>query len=511
MKQEIKSSPVLFIEKCCKIKDKNKNYVPFKLNKQQKELLDIMEKFRFIIVCKQRQVGITSVVAAKAIYMCVTRAGTACLLMSYRNSSTRDIYNKLKDIYLSIPQFMSVKLTINNKEEMRFANGSSITVATCSLKETSHGSTYHYVHISEAALCGDSLSNRLASIESALTPNGIICLESTPQAGLTYFSKLYTAASRGENLYHPVFFSWVDDKNGMHDAEQKQFALEYKTRFGSLPSCDDLDREEKELYRKGVTFEMLAWRRLKIKQQGKKCFNTNFPVCAATAFMSCINDNMFDIEAIHLRLNALDDVEPIPMPHDLPDSLKEFYGRGFDLWGLPRAGVEYYIGVDCSEGVGKNSDYSVIEIIDQNGFQAGELRTKTKPFIFAKLCNDTGRYFNNGMLVIERASSGHAVLCNLKEDYNYPNLYRAGDYDKHGKPRRTDGFSTNCKTKPIMIDDFTEWFEKAFLCINSKTLLTEMSAFVFKNGKREAATGHDDCVMAMAMAIQAAKEGKYYI
>ena len=115
------------------------------------------------------------------------------------------------------------------------------------------------------------------------------------------------------------------------------------------------------------------------------------------------------------------------------------------------------------------------------------------------------------MLVVEKASAGHAVLSKLKDDYNYINLYRSKEYDKRGKARRTDGFSTTAKSKPVMIADFVEWYEKGLLCINSKTLLTEMLAFVFKNGKREAQIGHDDTVMACAMSVQACKEGKYYV
>jgi hypothetical protein len=115
------------------------------------------------------------------------------------------------------------------------------------------------------------------------------------------------------------------------------------------------------------------------------------------------------------------------------------------------------------------------------------------------------------MLVIEKASAGHAVLSKIKDDYSYYNLYRSKEYDVRGKARRKDGFTTNAKTKPKMIDDFTEWFEEGLLGVNSRQLLTEMLAFAYRDGKREAVTGHDDTVMAMAMAIQAAKEGKYYI
>jgi hypothetical protein len=120
------SNPILFIENCCKIQDKNMNYVPFKLNKQQKQLIKMLMEKQFVIVCKQRQIGISSVTAAMAIYKCFTLSGCSCLLMSYRDSSVKDIYKKLRDIYRSIPAFIANgnKLVIENKNEMIFANGS---------------------------------------------------------------------------------------------------------------------------------------------------------------------------------------------------------------------------------------------------------------------------------------------------------------------------------------------------------------------------------------------------
>ena len=513
--KKLRSSPILFIENCCKIKDKNNQLIPFKLNKQQRQLLEIMEENRFVIVAKNRQIGISSVVCAKAIYLCLTQPGTSCLLMSYRDSSVRAIYAKLKSIYRSIPTFMSNPLVVDNKDEMKFANGSSITVATCGTRDIAHGDTIDYVHVSEISLMRDSVSSNLASIESALTPNGVMCLESTPQGGLSYFSDLYMEAERGANLYYPVFFSWIEDlgTDGMHYAEQQQYAQRWIAKHGKLPDYDELSEVEKNLVLRGCTYEAIAWRRIKISNfKSESKFNENFPVDAVTAFQSSTSDNVFSIERIHLRLNDIHDLEPIPMPSDLPDSLKGYYGGEFLLWGRPETNVKYYIGVDCSEGIGKNSDYSVAEIIDNNGFHAGEFRSnKIKPFTFAKLLNDLGLYFNRGQLVVEKASAGHAVLSKLIEDYHYYNLYRSRDYDIRGRARKKDGFSMNSKSKPEMVDNLIQWFEEGLLSLNSKTLLGEMLAFAYKGGKMEAATGHDDTVVSIGLAVQGCKEAHYYV
>ncbi|MDR1688817.1 MAG: hypothetical protein LBS21_09450 [Clostridiales bacterium] len=298
----------------------------------------------------------------------------------------------------------------------------------------------------------------------------------------------------------------------MHHEEQENYAEIYIRRHGGLPTYDELNEVERSLILRGCTYEAIAWRRIKIgnfKSESK--FNENFPVDAATAFLSSTNDAMFNTKRINMHLNSIYEKQTIPMPEDLPESLIGYFGNQLLMWGKPVEDTEYYIGVDCSEGLGKNSDYSVMEIITLDGEQVGEFRSnKIRPFVFAQLVNDLGKYFNDGMLVVEKASAGHAVLSKLKDDFEYYNLYRSRQYDERGRARRKDGFSTNTKTKPKMIDDFAEWFDNGSLKINSKQLLTEMLAFSYKDGKREAATGHDDTVMAMAMAIQAAREGKYY-
>ncbi len=244
---------------------------------------------------------------------------------------------------------------------------------------------------------------------------------------------------------------------------------------------------------------------------------------------------MFDTQLVQERMIAIRDVEAIPEPEDLPDELKPWFGNGLTMWAKPEMyrkekgeeedehesklakkykreflkPLRYYIGVDTSEGNTKDADFSVIEVIDEDGFQCAELRTKTKPFILAEVANALGHYYNDAMLIIEKANSGIAVLAKLNDDYGYYNLFKSVNFD--GKKHQKEyGFSTNSKTKPKIINDMVEWFEKGWLTINSKQLLNEMLAFSFKGGRMEAQSGHDDTVLGMALALAGLRGGKYY-
>ena len=61
-----------------------------------------------------------------------------------------------------------------------------------------------------------------------------------------------------------------------------------------------------------------------------------------------------------------------------------------------------------------------------------------------------------------------------------------------------------------MISDMQEWFETGQCLVNSKQLLQEMKFFELVDGSMKAVSGHDDTVMAFAMALQGLKSGQYY-
>ena len=78
--------------------------------------------------------------------------------------------------------------------------------------------------------------------------------------------------------------------------------------------------------------------------------------------------------------------------------------------------------------------------------------------------------------------------------------------ETNGANRETKklGWSTNVKTRDLMIDDYLVAFEEGSLTIHSPYSVDEMRTFVRKeNGKREHATGkHDDALFAQMIALQ---------
>ena len=505
--RKIVSNPILYMETFMNVVNKNGKLVPFKLNPQQKQLLEEIDKYN--IVLKSRQLGITTLSCAYSIYLAMTNANTTCLLVSYSIDSATAIFEKLKQLYNDLPHALQVELIANNKKELKFINGSRIICATCGTKDVARGLTIRFCHLSEIGFMKDTVDKQLLAIEQALTPNGKIILESTAN-GLNYFSELYGKAERHENLYKPFFFSWVDDKVMFRD-EYKMFAERYISVHKRFPTQEELTDIEKVLVNQGATLEQIVWRRLKIANSSEESFAQEFPSNPIEAFIST-GSNVFSPKLIHDRLQYINEVKAISSkPNGLPISLIPWLKHELTIWNTPQKGQKYYVGVDTGEGMGQ--DYSAFHVLSSDGIQVVEFKSnKIKPFQYAELVNDIGIYYNKALLVVEKASAGHTVVDKLKNDYHYTNMYKYKEYDARGRAMKKVGFITNPKTKPLMINDFVELFETNQIVINSKDLLSEMKMFQFKDGKMEATIGyHDDLVMSFAMAIVGMKSRINYI
>lgn len=505
--KKIIANPILWIETFVNIVDKSGKLVPFKFNPQQKYIMK--NKGKFNICLKSRQLGITSVALAYSLYLAITKPNSTCMIMSHSLESAVNIFEKLKQMYNDLPNCVRLQTIANNRKEIKFVNNSRIIVCTCGSKDNARGSTLSFIHLSEVGFMNENLDKQLTAIEQALVPDGCMILESTAN-GLNRFSELWNKAVSGESpLWKPFFFSWVQDKRMFAD-EYKEYKERYKNIYGGYLCEGELDEKEKALFIKGASLEQLMWRRLKLSNTTESKFCQEYPSNPIEAFIST-GSNIFSSEIIHERLNGLYSVATLKLPPSTNPILRN-RSKFLSIWKLPIKGKRYYIGVDTGEGLGDSNDYSVISIIDGDGYQCAEWRSnQVKPYEFTELVYAIAKYYNNGLLVVEKASAGHTVIDKIRHDYRYVNMYKYKSYDqKKGKGIRKIGWETTSKSKPIMISDMQEWFETGQCLVNSKDLLNEMKLFELVDGEMKAASGHDDTVMAFAMALQGLKSGQYY-
>lgn len=508
------NNPYLFCKNFMKIKNKSGVDVPFAFNELQRDFLNNKEKFSIIL--KSRQLGFSVMVCAYSIYLAITKPNSVCMLLSMSDSSTRAIYAKLKQIYMSIPNGIRPKLIRNNRSELQLANGSIISASTLGRNDQGRGNTADLIHISEFAFVkSDIASKQLLSLEQTLNATGMLIVETTAQ-GLNFFHNMYQKSKRKENSYKSFFYNYIDGAEMFLEQYEEYWKIWESQHNGKTFSVNDLDEEEQEIMKnyKGVTLKMLCWRRLKINNSSVDQFNQEYPITDDVAFVST-GASVFDNKRVTTVLQAilLNKTKYIKKSEvmDLPMELLKFYGKSFFMYKIPTVGERYFIGVDTSEGLGK--DYSTCVVLDRNGEEVAMFKNnKIKPYMFAAIVNELGRYYNKAYLVVEKASGGHSVIERLRYEYKYMNLSKYKSYDKFNTVVITYGFDTNTKTKSLIINDLRESFDKGQLLLHSAEILEEMKVFeVNDNGSMGAMSGyHDDLVMGLSLALSGLSSGMYY-
>ena len=181
----------------------------------------------------------------------------------------------------------------------------------------------------------------------------------------------------------------------------------------------------------------------------------------------------------------------------------------------PIKGNIYTVALDPSLGTG--SDPAAIQIFEANtATQVGEWKhNKTDIPTQIKLIAQINKYIaectgeaNNIYYSIENNSIGEAALISLNE-YGESNI--SGIFiSEPGKKRK--GFNTNNKSKLTACAKFKTLLESKKLTINSRSLISELKAFVAHAGSYAAKIGDtDDLVMASLLSVRMIQElGSYH-
>jgi hypothetical protein len=167
-------------------------------------------------------------------------------------------------------------------------------------------------------------------------------------------------------------------------------------------------------------------------------------------------------------------------------------------WLVPQPGVDYLVAVDPAGG-GLDGDFSVVQVIEiKSALQCAELRILRSPNDLIPYIEKLARQYNDALVVVERNNHGAAVLA-LLQAHHCERLY-----EQRGKP----GWLTTSVTRPDMLGIFHAALAESPDLFMSERLLRECRNFVrLPNGRAEARAGeHDDCVMAMAIALAARQE-----
>lgn len=497
-------SPIYTIETYLETFDKTQEgFVPFKLFPRQKEIIYAYNKYRFNLVTKPRQAGVSTTTAA---YMAV-KVGWAAkdnpenvLIIANKQELAFEFLAKIKDFLSQLPRWVWGQEYYGNfknenksifstdaKGEIKLPNGSRVKAVATS-KDALRGFTPTYLVMDEAAYI-DNGAEVFGAALTALGTGGRATLISTPNGMDPLYYTTYDQAKTKDNDFHIIEMKWYEDKRYNKDLRWIK---------------DDVEERETEF-----TFESYD-RRLADKwkptsswyEEMCRGMNNDAKMIAQELDVSFIGSGGNVIAEEYIEFHVKNNVQE---PKAIFGSFNEAW-----VWKEPEEGHQYVMGVDVARGDG--ADSSTIVVVDVTTMeQVMEYQSKLPPDLLAQVVEEYGLKYKAYTVVDVTGGMGISTVLKLLEfDYkllHYDNVNGKILSVKHRElaamsdEQKMPGFYFNSVRLPV-IHNLEARIRLNEIKIRSMRMCSEMKTFIYKNGRPDHQEGkHDDLLMALAMCL----------
>jgi len=439
--------PSYFFNSYMKIQHPVRGLIKFNTYSFQDECVETFNSERFSIILKSRQLGMSTLSAAYAVWLALFQRDKNILIIATKLSVAQNFITKVKTMIRSLPKWLVLaEIVTNNKQLIEFSHGSSIKAIPTS-DDAGRSEALSLLIIDEAAFVRN-FDELWMGLYPTISTGGRVIILSTPNGVGGQYYKLYTDAEAGLNEFKAIKIPWDDHP----ERDQAWF-----------------DETTKNLSDRQISQEYLC----------------DFASSGET-FLSAS-----DIEWIREIC--------------VPPKERAGIDRNVWIWKYPLSEHSYIVSADVARGDSK--DFSTFHIIDLNeGECVVEYKGKIPPDRFGELLNEFGLKYNKALMCPENNSYGYATLVKLKE-LQYPNLYYRkrksvfiGDYIPSAE---TDiaGFTTSGKTRNLILTKLEEIIRNKQINIYSTRFYEELKTFVWKGNKAQAMKGYnDDLVISFAIS-----------
>ena len=457
IKQELvrcKADPVYFMKKYYTIQHPTKGRMTFNLFPFQEKSLKLFQRFDYCIINKSRQLGISTLTSAFALWMMLFEQDKNILVLATTQATAKNMVTKVRFAYDNLPSWMRLPVMEHNRLSLRLKNGSQIK-AVSAATDSARSEAVSLLVIDEAAFI-DRIGDIFTAAQQTLATGGRCIALSTPNGVGNWFHKEFVKAQNGENSFTPISLPWT-----VHPERNQD------------------------------------WRDQQTKDLGERAAAQECDCDFSTSGDTVIEPNTLNY---YQETTIQDPVE------------KSGIGQSYWLWEYPDPMRNYMIMADVARGDGK--DYSTYHIFDvENLTQVAEFKDQLATKDFARGLVARAIEWNNALLIVENASIGWDVVTTI-EEMGYPNLYYSPKSEVVGtqidlyvsKFDKGDGmvpgFGMNQRTRPLVIEKGRSFIEEKSVKIRSQRTLDELRVFIWKNGKPQAMQGYnDDLVMPLMMGL----------
>ncbi len=486
-------------------------YVPLDLFPDQISLINDYEEYNENIALKYRQAGVSTVTAAwasKRIVFAKKNRPEKILIIANKLDTAVEMANKVRSFTEQWPSWVGAGFSAEKNSQRHFKLTNNCEVkAVATSKDALRGYTPTILIFDEAAYI-EADSDFWAACMASLSTGGKVIVVSTPNGYDPIYYEIYDQALRNQNDFKITEMFWYRDPRYTKDLymvntkDLIHFLLnrgEYKDEdIVDLSNENPYDRDltkVKELIDKGYKpcsswFEGMVKKLKYDKRKVAQELECNFLGSG---------DNVFDSELLqNITKNMIR--EPIA----------KMIGGSLWIFKEPENGHKYVMGVDVSRG--DSEDFSSIQIIDfDEREQVFEYVGKVPPDILAEIAYKWGGMYN-AFCVIDLTGGMGVSTARKMQEMNYQSGFYIDGVDTQNKwkydPKMNEKIpGINFNNKRVQIIASLEESLRHGFKIYSNRLFNEMNTFIYINGRPDHQKGHhDDCIMAISMAIYVAEK-----
>ena len=449
-------SPHYFIDTYCQIDDPNRpgsEWFPFHLWPAQFEVLDIVLQSVKVIALKARQLGITWVLVAYALWLMIFQPGSLIMMFSRTGDDAKELIRRLRGMHDRLPDFLQASYDKKLEKELYFTELESRAKSFSTTKHSGRGFTASFVLVDEAAYI-EFLRQLLNAAEETVDAGGKLALISTADKDRpnNIFHVRFKAALNGTNGYTPIFLSWKARP----------------TRSQAWYDKKKAEKDQDDLYQE-------------------------YPETALQAMAGRESNKRFRAAYLH---NCTDIVPELSAGPAIP---------GLTIYELPfLPDHDYVLGVDTCEG-DPGSDPSPITVLDATTFrEVAHVYGRFEPEALANYAVELAKWYGGSNCVIcpERNNHGHAfslevrhLVAMIERTERRPSLYE-NPHDK--KP----GWLSSSTYKTLAVNQAAKYFKDGHIKLRTEASIIELADIEASTLKApEGAT--DDRAMSVIIALAA--------
>jgi len=302
------------------------------------------------------------------------------------------------------------------------------------------------------------MSELWTSLQPTLSTGGSVIVLSTPNGVGNWYHQTFINAEENKNTFYPITLHW-----SMHPERDQTWRDEQDIELGYRKAKQECDASFLSSGETVIPGEILEYYRLN---------RTGLPINTTG-----IDNNVW-------------------------------------IWKFPEENKKYIVSSDVARGDGK--DYSTFQVLELETLeQVAEYQGKIGTTVFAHLLIEYATKYNDAVLAIENTGIGWSVIQEVI-NRNYKNLFYTDssisyiDYtveNKYAKninsnSKLVPGFTMSTKTRPLVVSKLEKYLSENSIDIKSKRLINELTTFIWRNGRPEAAPNYnDDLVIAYSIGL----------